>query len=160
MTKSPDPHRAGVARLAAALGPVVMRRGKKDLREWGGPSAGTVRDVMDGTWQTSPQSRATFEKLDAAGEWPAGTAWGLYHGDDAVIATLTPDGAVPRRVLDMAAVVGGGGQAEPGVHGGHRGKGLMSEERVEIVAALVSVGQQLLDLAQRIERAGDQPTER
>lgn len=50
--------------------------------------------------------------------------------------------------------VGGNGQASHIAKAGGRGKELMADERAEIVGALASIGQQLIDLAQRIERAG------
>lgn len=83
-----------------------------------------------------------IRKLDKAFGWDAGTTLGL----------LSDSKAQRRGALTRAAVVPPG-QA-PSIGGSGRGKELMSEERAEIVGALASIGQQLIDLAQRIEAAG------
>lgn len=95
-----DEHREGLRYLATALQEVVDRRGKRDLREWGGPAAGTVRAILDGTWATSPQTRGTFEKLDAAGPWREGTARLLYLRNPTAIAVLEDGAEYLRSDLD------------------------------------------------------------
>lgn len=101
-------HAEGTQRLARALAEVVDRRGKKDLREWGGPAAGTVNEILAGTWKRSPQTRKTFDKLDAAGAWPTGLARMIYANHPSAISALDENGQVRSEVL-----VGGSHVQEP-----------------------------------------------
>lgn len=71
-------------RIVEPLAAVVAWRGKKDLRDWGGPAAGTVTKILDGTWKRSPQSHGTFSKLDDAAGFYQGTFWGWYWNHPAV----------------------------------------------------------------------------
>lgn len=153
-------HAEGRARLARALGPVIDDRGKQDLREWGGPSAGTVRAILDGTWTLSPQSRGTFVKIDRAADWQHGTAIALYRGQAKLVQELESQGrlsTIHEKVAEslLAESVGGTGQSRP-VAGGDRGKGLMADERTEIGEVAKLLAEAAQRLAKIAEASGDE----
>lgn len=80
-------------------------------------------------------------------------------------AEVLAAGAESRRLYESRRVdatfhtVGGSGKAPPIAKAGGRRKAVMRDERDEIVGALASIGQQLLDLAQRIDSADREPPE-
>lgn len=143
----------GLRYLASALQEVVDRRGKKDLREWDGPAAGTVNAILGGTWTTSPQARGTFDKLDLAGPWRPGTARLLYQAHPTVVSIMTEDGPEYLRTdIDPDSLVRPPGQADPRGRTTRRGKDdtLMDSERAEIAA----VAKLLAEAAERLARIG------
>lgn len=116
-------------------------RSRADLaRAAGVKSSNTVKN-----WATGATPLPRYKAV-AIAEW---------LGDDVTAEDVIAAAAASRRAYDDSQGVGGTGQAAVIARAGGRGKGLMADERAEIVGALASIGQQLLDLAKRIEQVGD-----
>lgn len=155
-------HREAVARLAAGVEDIVKRRGGQDLREWGGPADQTVRDILNGEWRLSNQSRATWKKLDKAGEWVPGTAMRLFEGHPAAWGMVSRYGfegvredfvPPPRRVEGALTLSGGIASSDPSgsipdvPEGGTGERPMTVEERDKVVAVLAATGAALAQAA-------------